>query len=92
MDLPPELLLHTDRIKATSMLQFPEKLCFECGLVLWEEGVISRCVLNVKKCMLCNHKYCPPHFMFHIQECILHLCTFKRRLNQYIYYGHFIPF
>ena len=71
MDLPPELFLHTDPIKAASMLQFPEKLCLECGFTLREEGVISRCILNVKQCMLCNHKYCPPHFMYHIQECIL---------------------
>ena len=71
MDLPPELLLHTDYIKAVSMLQFPEKLCLECGFALQEEGVISRCILNVKTCMLCNHKFCPPHFMLHIQECVL---------------------
>jgi len=67
-DLPPEYYLRTDYIKAISMLQFPEKLCFECGYALWEEGIISSCIFDTQECHLCNHKYCEIHLSDHIDR------------------------
>jgi hypothetical protein len=44
------------------------KLCRECRQVLHEEGIISRCIFDIKGCHLCNKKYCKVHLSDHIDR------------------------
>ena len=68
-DLPPKYLLKFDILKVVTMLNVDaSKLCRECRQVLHEEGIISRCIFDIKGCHLCNKKYCKVHLSDHIDR------------------------